>query len=224
MTLTYHEVRVGLRRELESFEALLRRLDEETWVIPTRCEGRTVAAVSGHVVGQIADAIAGRLDRLGNPEATSRQIAERLGRTHIELADELASASLEAAPLLDTLGDLWCSAAPNGYGGTLGDGVIALWYDVWGHGDDIRIAIDEPSERGPGVRARVYHVAHVLTSQSWGPATLAFDGMEEVPVGRGGLLLTGDAYEFLLVATGRIGPAAIGLDETVNINRGSTAL
>jgi hypothetical protein len=41
--------------------------------------------------------------------------------------------------------------------------------------------------------------------------------MEEVPVGAGGVKHTGDALEFVLVATGRADPATMGTDPPVNI-------
>ena len=54
----------------------------------------------------------------------------------------------------------------------------------------------------------------------WGPALLAFDGLPEFAVGdASGRRLTGDAYPFVLVATGRADPASLGLDASVNIYR-----
>ena len=107
--------------------------------------------------------------------------------------------------------------APGGYDGTLGQGVEALWYDTYLHGDDVRAALGLPSLRGSGLRASVHHVAHELGKRGWGPATLAFDGIEEVPVGAGGTKHTGDALEFVLVATGRADPAALGPDGPLDI-------
>jgi hypothetical protein len=51
----------------------------------------------------------------------------------------------------------------------------------------------------------------------WGPATLAFDGIEEVPVGTGGSTHTGDALEFVLVATGRRDRDVLGPEGPPNI-------
>ncbi len=56
-----------------------------------------------------------------------------------------------------------------------------------------------------------------LDKRGWGPATLAFDGIEEVPVGAGGAKHTGDALEFVLVATGRSDPRRSGPDGPINI-------
>jgi hypothetical protein len=41
--------------------------------------------------------------------------------------------------------------------------------------------------------------------------------MEQVPVGTGGATRTGDALEFVLVATGRTEPGALGPDAPLNI-------
>jgi hypothetical protein len=62
-------------------------------------------------------------------------------------------------------------------------------------------------------------VAEHLVLDGWGPATLALDGVEEIPIGAGGTKVSGDPYAFLLAATGRGDPATFGLDETINIYR-----
>ena len=103
---------------------------------------------------------------------------------------------------------------------TLGEGVEALWYDAYVHGEDIRAAIGRVPEPGPGLRASVAHLSDLLSQRDWGPATLALDGVDEFPVsGGGGRRVTGDPLQFVLVATGRADPAAVGLDETVNVYR-----
>jgi hypothetical protein len=43
--------------------------------------------------------------------------------------------------------------------------------------------------------------------------------MDEVDVGAGGRRITGDPLAFVLAASGRTDPAALGLDPTVNIYR-----
>ena len=94
--------------------------------------------------------------------------------------------------------DAWQTPAPGGYAGTLGDGVEALWFDLYAHGDDIRDAIGRPSERGDGLRPTVSHIATELTKRGWGPATLALDGLPEFPVGDGtGLRIDGDPLQFM---------------------------
>jgi len=220
MTLPRTEIETGIVSELTSFHDLLEHLDDRTWATPTRCEGWTVANVASHVVGSMADVVGGRLDGLGSPEATAREVAEREGRTPADLAQELADVTKQAADLLAVFDDAaWNAAAPGGYTGTLGEGVEALWYDTWVHADDIRAALRLPTERGPGLGAGLHHVAENLEVQGWGPATLALDDVEEIPIGAGGTRVSGDPYAFVLVATGRGDPATFGLDETVNIYR-----
>jgi hypothetical protein len=81
-------------------------------------------------------------------------------------------------------------------------------------------AIGKPSVRGDGIRASVSHIAEILTSHGWEPATIALDGIEPFEVsGGGGRTIGGDALAFILVATGRADPTPLGLDETVNIYR-----
>jgi uncharacterized protein (TIGR03083 family) len=220
MTLPRADIEPGILAELGAFRALLAALDETAWATPTRCEGWTVADVAGHVVGSMADVVEGRLDGLGTPEATAREVAERRGRTPDELAEELAAAAKQAADLLAAFDDAaWDAVAPGGYAGTLGQGVEALWYDTWAHADDIRAALGHAPVRGPGLRAGLHHVAEHLEQQGWPPATLALDGVEPIPVGGGGRRVGGDPYEFVLAATGRGDPQRFGLDDTVNIYR-----
>ena len=49
-----------------------------------------MADVAAHVIGSMADVVSGRLEGLGSPEVTAREVAERTGRSPIELATELA--------------------------------------------------------------------------------------------------------------------------------------
>jgi uncharacterized protein (TIGR03083 family) len=215
------EVTSGLIEELERFAELVRGIDAEAWQRPTRCEGWTVADVAAHLTGSMTDVVAGRLDGLGSPEVTEREVSERRGRTPSELADELTGTTKAAADMLTLFDDAaWATPAPGGYDGTLGDGVEALWSDTYIHGDDIRTALGLPSVAGPGLRCAVHHVAQVLTQQEWGPATIAVDGMGELTLGGGGdPRIGGDALHFVKVATGRGDPATLGLDRSVNIYR-----
>ncbi len=113
----------------------------------------------------------------------------------------------------------WDGPSPAG-GGTLGAGVEALWYDAYLHADDIRAAVGRPTQVGPGVRASVSHLGDLLTEQGHAPLTLQFEGIEVFTVSGGSdRSLTGDAMEFVLVATGRSDPGALGLDDSVNVYR-----
>lgn len=212
MTLSRTEVSAGLPAELESFGELIRSLDDKEWNTPTRCQGWTVADVAAHVIGTMTDIANGRIEGQGTDEVTARQVEERRGRPPGELADELEGAGKVASDLLAAFDDAaWEAPSPGGFDGTLGWGVEALWYDAYLHADDIRSALGRPSERGPGLRASVSHVAIELEKRGWGPATLALEGQEEFTVGGGGERVTGDALEFVKAATGRSDPAPFGV-------------
>ena len=167
----------------------------------------------------MADVVNGNLEGLGTPEVTAREVAERRGRTPQQLADECAEVRASAEGLLAVFDDdAWNGPAPGGYEGTLGDGVEALWYDTYLHADDMRSVLGLPTVRGDGDRATVSHIATELTKRKWGPATLAFDDLPEFPVsGGGGRRFDGDAFPFVLVATGRAAPESLGLDDSVNL-------
>jgi uncharacterized protein (TIGR03083 family) len=218
MTLSRTEVVGGLVDELEAFALLIGPLDAAAWATPTRCEGWSVADVAAHVVGSMADVVAGRLDGLGSPEVTAREVEERRGRSPEDLAVELTEVTKLTSELGAAFDDAaWAAPAPGGYDGSLGEGVEALWYDAYLHADDIRVALGCPTERGSGTRASVHHLAMLLDKSGWGPATLSFDGIETLTVGGGGRVLSGDPWPFVLVATGRADPTTLGLDPSVNI-------
>lgn len=206
MTLSRIESTEGLPAELESFGELVKSLDEKEWNTPTRCEGWTVADVAAHVIGTMTDIVNGRIEGQGTPEVTARQVEERRGRTPAELADELEQTGKVARDILASFDDAaWDAPSPGGLDGTLGWGIEALWYDTYLHADDIRAAVGRPSVKsGPGLRAAVSHMAYELNRRGWGPGTLALDGQEEFPVGAGGgKRVSGDAFDFVLAATGR---------------------
>ncbi|MGH9245295.1 MAG: maleylpyruvate isomerase family mycothiol-dependent enzyme [Acidimicrobiales bacterium] len=221
MALSRHEVAEGFPAELGRFEELLRSLDDGAWQTPSRCEGWRVADVAAHAVGQLADAVAGRLDGLGTPEVTAREVDERRGRSPAELADELAAVTKQATVLLAMFDEAaWSAPSPGTYEGTLGDGIEALWYDTWLHADDIRHAIGRPTVTGDGLRAGVSHVAFELGKRGWGPATLVLEDAGEWHVGadpNGLRRVTADPMAFVLAASGRADPSSLGLGPDVNI-------
>ena len=219
--LTKDRVVRGLGDELDNFEQLVRSLSHEDMAVPSRCEGWTVGDVAAHVIGGMADIANGRLEGLGTPEVTQRQVDERKGRTASELADELAGVTKQSADLLAVFDDeAWNGPSPGGFDFSLGEGVEALWYDAYLHGDDIRAALGRPSVAGPGVEASVSHITDVLTRNGWGPATVALDGLPEFTIGTpgpGDRRIEGDPLTFIHVGTGRKDPGVLGLDPKVNI-------
>ena len=196
MALPRAEVTDGLLSELQTFEALIRPLTAEQWERPSRCEGWTVGDVARHTIGSLTDVVEGRLDGLGTPEVTKREVDERAGRSPAQLADEAATTAKGAAGLLPMFDDAaWDAPAPGGYEGTLGDGVEALWYDTWLHGNDIRAAVGMPEVLGPGLKGGLSHIATEVRKHG-------YEG--EVPSN------DDDAFAFILAATGR-GPAQAGV-------------
>lgn len=221
MTLSRSVAVPGMTGEYEAFGALIEGLSAEQWATPTRCEGWSVADVAAHVVGQLTDVVNLRLDDLGSPEVTARQVAERRGRTATDLADELRDSAKLGSEMASSFDDAaWDGPVSEGAPGTVGSGIEALWYDTYLHADDIRHALGVPSVRGEGLAASVSHIADFLTEQGWGPAELRFEGLGIFEVsGGGGRVIDGDALDFVLAATGRTDPATLGFDETVNIYR-----
>ena len=221
--LRREEVVLGIGQELEDFATLIRSLDASEWAQQSRCEGWTVADVAGHLAGAFADIQAGRIEGQGTAEVSERQAAERRGRTAGEVADELDEVRRQTEKMLASFDDaVWGAPAPGTYDMTIGQAMLALWTGTYVHADDIRAAVGRPSQRGPGLRAGVHHVADLLTQQGWGPAILALDGIDEVPVGPAGgstaaRRITGDPLAFLLAATGRADPVPLQLDASVNV-------
>src|SRR5271154_4112565 len=126
MTLPRTDVIPGLLAELDAFGELIAPLDAASWARPTRCDGWAVCDVAAHVVGSMADVVSGRLEGLGSPEVTAREVAERKGRSAAELAQELAAVRKLTADLAAVFDDAaWELPAPGDYGGTLGQGVEA---------------------------------------------------------------------------------------------------
>jgi uncharacterized protein (TIGR03083 family) len=222
VTLPRSDVIPGMIDEYHDFVDLLRSLSLEEWEQPSRCDGWRVADVSAHVVGQLTDVTSLRLDGLGTPEVTKRQVDERRGREPGELAEELEAATKAATDMAEGFDDdAFNAPGPQGGGRTLGFGLESLWFDTFLHADDIRSAVGRTGKRGPGIEASVSHLCQELTAQGWGPAVVRLESVKEFEVaGEGtGRQVTGDPMAFILVASGRADPAIIGLDPKVNIYR-----
>ncbi|HXW45880.1 MAG TPA: maleylpyruvate isomerase family mycothiol-dependent enzyme [Streptosporangiaceae bacterium] len=218
MTLDRAALLTGIPDELRIFGELIGSLSEDDLKTPSRCADWTVANVIGHVIGTAVDITQGRLDGQGTAAVNQRQAQERVGRTVRELTDELASASPVLCGLLRSLpAEAWEGPAPGNPEYTLRFAVEAIWYDAYLHGDDIRDALALPSARGDGLRCAVHHIAGYLDHHRWGSATLALNGIERIEIAAGGSEITGDPLEFVLAATGRRDPSAIGLDPAINV-------
>jgi uncharacterized protein (TIGR03083 family) len=217
-TLDRAETSAGFIAEIDRFGELIGSLDDAALDTPSRCAGWTVRDVAGHMVGQMTDVVEGRLDGLGSPEVTERQAKERAGRSGKELAAELAEGRARGEQMLALFDDAaWNGPVGSDFTGTLGDGILALYYDAYLHADDIRAALGMPSARGEGLSASVHHVADALEEKPWRPATLALDGVDVIDIRGGGEKVSGDPLDFVLVGTGRANPSTLGLDESVNI-------
>jgi uncharacterized protein (TIGR03083 family) len=214
MGLGREEAIAGLMAEYEAFGALVRSLDAQQWQQPSRCTGWTAGDVARHVVGTAADVAAGVV----GTHTPDEEVALRVGRTATEIADELDAALVTLRNLGSVIDDdVWNGPSPVP-DLTMRQGIVTLMFDVYVHEDDIRSALGMPSAgTAIGLDASVEHVAEQLQDRGWGPATLALDGMEKVDVGRGGDTVTGDPKQFVLAATGRGNPTALGLDASVNI-------
>jgi uncharacterized protein (TIGR03083 family) len=187
MALSREEIIPGLVEELESFGELLRSLGESEWEASTRCEGWRVADVAAHAVGNITYIVEGRVAEMADPNHVNDQVDDRRGKTAAELADELDRGIKGARDLIGILPEeAWAGPAGPGFEIDLREGVEAIWYDTYMHGDDIRAATGRDADRGPGLRCSIHHVATILGRNGWGPVTLALEGVEEVPVGDGG--------------------------------------
>jgi enediyne biosynthesis protein E11 len=212
------EVVAGLTAELEGFRGVVADLSEAGWRTPTRCTGWTIADVTAHVTGVVADITTGRLDGAGTQAWYDRQVAERRGRPPGAVVEELA----EVIPTLQGVAEQvllpsWDAPAPPGIPGTVGLVTLSLWAGVYIHTEDVLAALARPPRQGPGLRAAVEYICEAWDAPRWGPVTVALDGMEEISVAGGGRRVTGDALVFVLSASGRSEPGLVGLDPSVNI-------
>jgi uncharacterized protein (TIGR03083 family) len=207
--------------EYAAFSRLISGLTRDEWQAASRCQGWDAADIAGHVVGQLSDVVALRLDGLGSPEVTGRQVDERRGKAPEELAEELDSSLETATALVSAFDDeAWAAPPPGGNVASLGFGLESLWFDTYLHADDIRSALGQTSVLGDGTLPSISHISQILSDQEWGPGELALDGTPAFPVsGGGGRTVTGDPFAFILAATGRGDPSQFDLDESVNIYR-----
>ncbi len=222
MTLARSVVVPGMIDEYGAFADLLDTLSAAQWEHPSRCAEWRVADVAAHVVGQLTDVTAFRLDGLGSPEVTARQVAERRGSSAHDLAEELRNSAKTATELVEGFDEFaYGGEGPQGNGQTLGFGLESLWFDTYLHADDIRAAVGQSTTSKAGLAPSVSHISEILSQQKWAPATIRLTGLDEFHVSGGdsARLIGGDPMQFILVSTGRDDPATIGLDPAINIYR-----
>jgi uncharacterized protein (TIGR03083 family) len=221
MELTQTETIEGMQAQYAAFADLVDSLTEEQWATPSRCDGFDVRDVAGHVIGLASDVAAG----VPGSRNAEEEAASIRGLSPAEAAADLRTTLENLAPLAEALAvdEVW-----NGPSGvpdlTMAEGVLTLWYDTFVHADDIRAAIGEPSEAGPGLKASLAYLESELTKRSFGPARVVFADQDE---SFGGLAIGEtdastpthrvDAHDFVLAATGRLDADALGLDPGVNI-------
>ena len=202
MTLDREAIVDGLLGEYDHYRKLLAELDADQERRPTRCDGWTVHDVVAHVVGLASDAFAGRIGRF-TPE---EQVAMRRDLTPAELADELDQALLLGEPVLRAVTPAQWDGESGAPGLTLGQGLLTLWNDAWVHRDDVRAALGQPPDTGPGLAASRAYLRWSLERQGWvPPSDVDVDAIDD--------------HAFVLAATGRIPAAQVGLDRRVNVYR-----
>lgn len=203
----------GLLQEYGDFASLVESLSDDEWRAPSRCAGFDVRDVAGHVIGLAEDVAAGKPGTRNAEEEAASVRDDTPAQAAARLRAALETISAIAGGADDTTWN-----APIGVNDlTLGEGVLLLWYDAYVHADDIRSAVGRASERGEGLNASVAYLAGELTKRGYEPSTLAFAGVPRYEIGGGGRAITGDALQFVLAATGRAEPAAMGLDPSMNI-------
>ncbi|REE95243.1 maleylpyruvate isomerase family mycothiol-dependent enzyme [Thermomonospora umbrina] len=204
----------GLADEHAAFADLLASLDDDAWSTPSRCRGWEVRDVAAHVVANAVESVDGTI----GARTADEQAAAFRGGTPARLSRTLREAAERLHGFLEPLDDtVWDSPSPVA-GRTIGNGVLTLWYDAFVHTDDIAAALGRPHPEGPGLGASVGWLVEELTRLGRGPLTLRLDGLPPRTVGAGGPEVTGDPWRFVLAASGRAEPAALGLDEKVNVH------
>jgi len=197
----------------EAFAQMIEALDRKAWHTPTRCAGWEVCDAAGHVVGLASDSAAGT----PGGRTADEQAAALRDRSPQDLATQLRAAVAGLHAFLELLDDAAWSGPSPVPDRTFAEAVVTLWFDLYVHDDDVRAALGIDHARGSTLTFAVIAVAASLTRLGWGPATLELDDTPPIVIGGGGPKITGDPYQFVLVATGRADAATMGVDPSVNI-------
>jgi uncharacterized protein (TIGR03083 family) len=171
---------------------LVRGLDtaEASTVVPT-CPEWTVHDVVAHVVGVVADAMAGRLDGVATDPWTAAQVEARRGESIAAMLDEWDAGAETFASMLDAIGDPGRQAVA----------------DLVTHEHDIRCALASPGARtSDAVHIGLGFIAPALVStaaaQEVSLRVRALDGPtfggDEAAV-----TLAGPCFDLLRAGTGR---------------------
>ncbi|MEX0873985.1 MAG: maleylpyruvate isomerase family mycothiol-dependent enzyme [Actinomycetota bacterium] len=200
-----------LRTQREHLVSYLKTLPEAAWDKESLCEGWRVRDVVSHLVGNARDLATQNLEGVGTVSYNQRQVDERTTKTIDELFAEwdeqgpAYEAAIAALPI-----QMWEADYPAW--GTVGQALERMLEDIWVHTQDIRIALGDAIEDGPGIGAVVHVTAFeipVRTKEKGvkvGSVDINVGGHQEsVATGDGpALKITGDPATFALVATGRI--------------------
>lgn len=213
--LTRERTTAGLLREYQSFADLLTTLDMSMWTRATRCAGWQVRDVAAHVVGQAIDTVTGA----SGTRSAEEQAASLRAESPLGLAAQMREIVQSAVRLVAAFDDdIWARPSPLP-GLTVGRAIHALLMDAYVHADDIRDAINQPSDPGEGLCDSLDFVLEALSCDPIAAADSCLGRLLALPAAafttKSGL----DAREFLLAATGRRDPRLLGLPETVNIFR-----
>ncbi|MGW2253340.1 maleylpyruvate isomerase family mycothiol-dependent enzyme [Kitasatospora sp. NPDC001660] len=189
----------GLGAEFARFADLVEALGEDEWQAATRCAGWQVRDVAAHVAANALDSADGTIGTR-TPDEQARALRDSAPRELARLLRESCARLTASLALLDDR--VWHSVNPR-YGRTVGNGVLTLWYDAFVHADDIRTALHRPSATGPGLKA----------AETWLRAEL-----HRLHRPQAAAAPAADPMAFVLAASGRLDPALIGLDQSVNVH------
>ncbi|MCV7258495.1 maleylpyruvate isomerase family mycothiol-dependent enzyme [Mycobacterium shimoidei] len=205
----------ALLEEYRLFANLVASLDDSALHQPTRCVGWQVCDVAAHVVGQASDVISGT----AGTRTADEQAAALRDEQPSALAEQLLAARDSVGQLAAVLDDTsWAGPSPIP-DFTVGQGVHALVNDAYVHADDIRAALGQAFDPGPGLDASLDFVLGALSRDDQSATDPRIARVIGIPATDFADVTGIAAHDFLLVGTGRLDPNGFGLPETVNIFR-----